>query len=41
MLPLDFTTKFEIIRDAPILKPSAKKAAPSGQRADIVKPEDV
>lgn len=41
ILPLDFTTKFEIIRDAPELKPTAKKVSATGPRQDIIKPEDV
>lgn len=32
ILPLDFTTKFEIIRDAPELKPTAKKVTATGPR---------
>lgn len=40
VLPLDFTTKFEVFRDAPIMKATAKKA-PVGARADVVKPEDI
>jgi len=31
-LSLDFSTKFEIIRDAPELKPNAKKVTASGPR---------
>ncbi|CAK93185.1 unnamed protein product (macronuclear) [Paramecium tetraurelia] len=46
LLPLDFTTRFEIFRDAPVLKANAsqKKSTPNtpaSTRADIVKPEDV
>ncbi|KAM3141155.1 hypothetical protein pb186bvf_006760 [Paramecium bursaria] len=45
ILPLDFTTKFEVIRDAPILKQSAggKKPPSTTQtnRLDIVKPEEI
>ncbi|CAD8133030.1 unnamed protein product [Paramecium pentaurelia] len=46
LLPLDFSTRFEIFRDAPILKSNAqtKKSTPNtphSNRPDIVKPEDV
>ncbi|CAD8064495.1 unnamed protein product [Paramecium primaurelia] len=46
LLPLDFTTRFEIFRDAPVLKANAsqKKSTPNtphSNRVDIVKPEDV
>ncbi|CAD8205965.1 unnamed protein product [Paramecium octaurelia] len=46
LLPLDFSTRFEMFRDAPILKSNAqtKKSTPNtphSNRVDIVKPEDI